>query len=124
MNILLKTFWVFLLLFTLIGCSDSNNNLEFKGNIYEDSTSILFFNPDCITIYNVSGIVLTNVQLKVTVIGVKGDKSTRKYLFRKWENNESKKVYFELNDTVYRIQKAEVEIRSDQGSFDGFLYKN
>ena len=42
MKILLKTFWVFLLLFALIGCSDSNNNLEFKGNIYEDSTSILF----------------------------------------------------------------------------------
>lgn len=104
-------------------CSPSKD-IKIGLHIYEDQTSLIFVNPDCITLFNRSGFQLTFVELKVTVYGENGDRKTKYLNYSQWDANDSKKVYFSEYESVLRIQKVKVRIESDQGYFSEIFYNH
>lgn len=117
-QVFLKANILLILIFGFVSCEEKGNMIE---GIYAsmDEGGILF-TADELYFTNKSGQNLTEVDIVITLTGIKGDKAKVKRYWPTWSLGEKKEVSISSSDSVDKIQKFSIDGTCNEGYFDGY----
>lgn len=100
----------------LAGCGKKENRKQIDGITSRMSEGSII--SDEIYFTNSSGKDLTDVNVVITLTGIKGNKAKTKRYWPTWRLSEKKEVSFSMSDSVFKIQKFDMVGSCNEGSFN------